>query len=288
MKLIYIMGSGRSGSTLLDIMIGSQSGVFSSGELCNLVTAYFQDEYCACGKKICECEIWHQVIESWQKKNKLNKESMLAFAKQDKQYSHPKKISSWLLGLLPMFTKSYQRYIDLLGSLYHEVSIATGESTLTDSSKSPVRLLHIVRAFSGFVQPVHLVKSPYGIIASLRRGHKKNMEAGIQHDLPARSAIRSALYWVVINFMVEFACKVTDHNAARYKYEDLISQSEISLPNGVLFFRYTKMAPGHVCAGNRMRMLSSIELREPNFNQAIKNNHFVDVLTYLSRRRYGY
>ena len=33
MKVIYILGAGRSGSTLLDIILGNNGGVLSCGEL---------------------------------------------------------------------------------------------------------------------------------------------------------------------------------------------------------------------------------------------------------------
>jgi hypothetical protein len=35
-KVLYVAGSGRSGSTILDRTLGRVDGLFSAGELCNL------------------------------------------------------------------------------------------------------------------------------------------------------------------------------------------------------------------------------------------------------------
>ena len=39
-KVIYIMGCGRSGTTILDIILGNHSGFLSLGELNNAMDAW--------------------------------------------------------------------------------------------------------------------------------------------------------------------------------------------------------------------------------------------------------
>ena len=50
MKLIYILGMGHTGSTLLDRVLGAQPGVLSIGELKHLHRLLDNPEkICACG-----------------------------------------------------------------------------------------------------------------------------------------------------------------------------------------------------------------------------------------------
>ena len=54
----YIVGDGHSGSTLLDIIIGSSPNIFSAGELTFITRDSIFEEYCSCNKLIKECNTW--------------------------------------------------------------------------------------------------------------------------------------------------------------------------------------------------------------------------------------
>jgi len=66
--IFYILSSGHSGSTLLDLMLGSHSAIESGGE----VEKYFdylsvrsarprEKRICTCGKNAVDCPYWQQV-----------------------------------------------------------------------------------------------------------------------------------------------------------------------------------------------------------------------------------
>ena len=57
-KVLYIAGNGHSGSTLLDIVIGSNPSIFSAGELGFITRPSIWEEFCSCGTKISECTLW--------------------------------------------------------------------------------------------------------------------------------------------------------------------------------------------------------------------------------------
>jgi len=62
-KVLYIAGETRSGSTLLDCMLGETGSFFSTGELFLIWRqGFMQDLLCGCGKKIRDCEFWGAVI----------------------------------------------------------------------------------------------------------------------------------------------------------------------------------------------------------------------------------
>ena len=61
--VLYIAGPGRSGSTLLDLVLGQVDGVVSIGELRNLWYAGFHGAWpCGCGKPVTECPFWSAVL----------------------------------------------------------------------------------------------------------------------------------------------------------------------------------------------------------------------------------
>ncbi|NNE43484.1 MAG: hypothetical protein HKN12_04695, partial [Gemmatimonadetes bacterium] len=62
-RVVYITGYGRSGSTLLDILIGQADGVTGVGEL-DLLHRDWGERGCSCGKDYDDCEFWSAVETS--------------------------------------------------------------------------------------------------------------------------------------------------------------------------------------------------------------------------------
>ncbi len=64
-KVIYIAGLGHSGSTILDMSLGTLSGVVGLGELKTILDDHSRDIHyksiCSCGKKASDCLIWKEV-----------------------------------------------------------------------------------------------------------------------------------------------------------------------------------------------------------------------------------
>src|SRR5215510_6114841 len=63
-KVLFIAGSGRSGSTLLDMLLGQIGGFHSTGELRFIWSRGIgQNQLCGCGKPFRECEFWTEVVK---------------------------------------------------------------------------------------------------------------------------------------------------------------------------------------------------------------------------------
>ena len=61
---VYIVGWGRSGSTLLTAVLGELDGAFAAGELRMLWgRGAIGRRLCGCGREIPECHVWSQVLE---------------------------------------------------------------------------------------------------------------------------------------------------------------------------------------------------------------------------------
>src|SRR5262252_2040072 len=61
-KVLYIAGWDRSGSTILDRTLGQLPGFFSVGELVHLWEGGNSQVLCECGRSLKDCAIWHQVF----------------------------------------------------------------------------------------------------------------------------------------------------------------------------------------------------------------------------------
>jgi hypothetical protein len=67
---VYICSAGHSGSTLLDLLIGSHSRAASLGEITQLPKNISLNTLCSCGSKVRSCEVWQDIIHKLN--NKLN------------------------------------------------------------------------------------------------------------------------------------------------------------------------------------------------------------------------
>src|SRR4051794_12356388 len=63
-KVLYITGWGRSGTTILDNLLGQVDGFVSTGELHYVWKRGLRDNrLCGCGQPLRDCETWQQVFE---------------------------------------------------------------------------------------------------------------------------------------------------------------------------------------------------------------------------------
>jgi hypothetical protein len=64
LKVLYIAGVGRSGSTLLERVLGAMPGAVNGGELNAIFSRVAaQNQRCGCGEPFSECPFWTAVGE---------------------------------------------------------------------------------------------------------------------------------------------------------------------------------------------------------------------------------
>ena len=260
-KLIYVAGYGRSGSTLLDIALGQHPHVLGAGEIMSVIRfAWENNEFCACGSRIRECSFWSKAMAEWTSQ----RPALLETYRRDQERTE--SIFSWARITRRLFAAGSgatmpRRTAELLSLL----SSHSGKPVIVDSSKLPGRGLALAPMAGVDMYVVHLVRDPRAVVWSMMKMIKKQIEAGVQKDLTPKPFLKTALRWMIVNLATEvLLARVGRKRSLRLRYEDFVSDPAGSmnrilelvgecgggLPDGIT----TPFRPQHQGAGSRHRM----------------------------------
>jgi hypothetical protein len=199
--VLYIMGSPRCGSTVLDNILNEIGGFFSAGELRFLWQRLDQGRFCGCGKSFESCEIWSRVLE----KVAGSEAAATASAVRARQRQISGTWRTWQL--LHQITKDrvpgqIQAHGALMGDVYEAIKAVTGARVIVDSSKRPwdAALLGSIRNVAPFF--VHLVRDPRAMAYS-----QSKVKANPDRNQPAVMAptgiSASAFQWIRRNLAAD-------------------------------------------------------------------------------------
>ncbi|TCM21368.1 sulfotransferase family protein [Novosphingobium sp. PhB165] len=325
LRVIYVAGYGRSGSTLLDIALGMRADVFGAGELTALARhAWKNGEYCACGATVRDCPFWSRVMVRADgdegsagdgEETRVMLEELARVQKRMESLAAPRRL------LARFMPKSRNRYHSANAALFRAVGEqvgheeengegARGEVYILDSSKLPGRALALASMPGIDLHVIHLVRDPRAVAWSMSRRHAKSIEAGVQRELRPKPAAYVALRWVMVNLVCEWLCRrLGKGRTIRVRYEDFVAD-----PEAVLEAIRSRCAPqlastvqdgtaeeeragsetlhpGHQVAGSRHRMQSGLVIREDHVWQRQMPDATRRIVTRLTGpllRRYGY
>jgi hypothetical protein len=212
-QVVFIVGKGRSGSTLLDQMLGSTQGWFSAGELFRLWDWGVRDHVaCACGAPVPRCPVWSAVLA----------EVGIGSGDVDEVLSWRDDALTWrsaprvLVGRPGPEARAWNA---LMGRTYGAIRAATGAEVVVDSSKWPTNpgILGTVGGIDPHV--VHLVRDPRAVAHSWRRRKRfQDRDA----EMPRFSAASSALSWDAKNLAaLATRRRRTASSWTTVRYEDL-------------------------------------------------------------------
>ena len=124
--VLFIAGLGRSGSTLVDRVLGSLPGVQSLGEVVHLWQRGLVDnETCGCHEPFRSCPFWGKVGQAayggWDDFDVA--EAMRLQRAVDRTRYVPLLAAP---GIVPGFRRSVERYASQLGDLYHAAAEVAG------------------------------------------------------------------------------------------------------------------------------------------------------------------
>jgi Sulfotransferase family len=153
----YIGGSGRSGSTILDMMLGGNSRAFSAGQLDDLRFWLDTGRYCTCGRSMVDCPFWKEVL-------KIDDEAVPPAMNVSPKVG---KVTRTLRVLTSGVNAAEAREAERAWALLDRVAERSGKDLVVDSSKSALRLARLARHPMGErLRVVHLVRDARGYVAS--------------------------------------------------------------------------------------------------------------------------
>jgi Sulfotransferase family len=302
-KVLYITGRGRSGSTVLDNILGQMDGVFNVGEMRLWNRRYADpDAVCGCGQRLQDCSVWSAIF-------KKAYGDLAPGRMQEVLALHERGARVRYLPLLfipggKWFLKKWHRaYLDNLQLLYAAIQSATGCRVIVDSSKSPLYGLLLGLVPSIELHVIHLVRDSRAVAYSWLR-QKAAKTTGNDPLYKRRiGPAKSALMWNAANA----AAAALEHTGQRYRrlrYEDLM-RAPVESVNALLEHAQIQttrmpfvgshevtMGASHTISGNPKRFnLGNIQLRPDEawkHEMPPRDRRVVTLLSWPWLRRYGY
>lgn len=277
--LIYIIGAGRSGTTLLDIMLGNTLDSLSLGE----INRYFLRE----GKppkreKSSEVStFWSSFKHEFNLKNQKDYDYLNDLFKNHEYHTSLYKSIS---------QNSDSEYINLLKLQYDLLFNQTDESIIIESSKYPVRAINLSNFLNKekfSVKYIYLKKDPVSVVNSFQ---KKNLEQ------PSKGFFSANIYYFIVNLICRFSIsflKKRGHKVSEVTYESLTKdtantldklQNDLDIDLTSLIDKIKKrekLKTGFLFDGNRIRLQESITLHQSKKPKKNIKFYFTRILNYI-------
>jgi hypothetical protein len=225
-KVLFIGGYSRSGSTLLDCMLGQLPGVFSTGELAYIWTHGLQENrLCGCGSRFLDCSFWTRVGElafgGW---DRLDAERMRALELRVNRHRFLPQLLAPKLSR--RFRRDLRRYTEVLGSIYGAIQQASGARLIVDSTIDPAYGFLLAHVEGVDLRLLHMVRDPRATAFSWTRWQYRRDR--VDTDMYQRRFHPgvTALRWAVYHVLVHLLGRRTEGGAPRVNYEQVVSSPE--------------------------------------------------------------
>jgi hypothetical protein len=302
MKVIYIAGYGRSGSTMLDRAIGQHDGYLSLGEVWKFWShVAYADQYCGCGLRFSECPMWRRVRD-------VDPSLFDPALGEWFYFLHEAELSTRrMLRLLTSAGRADidaafpEEYQDALGRLYRTIQVATGAKVLIDSSKNPVYGYLLSQADDVELVVLHLTRDPRAVAFSWMR-KRRDPGATDERMMYRQTVAKSAVFWDVWNVSVSAFARARDLPWVRVEYADAVRRiGDVVDTATVLAGHPVSRVDGggqivlgvdHTVSGNPCRFATGpVELTpDEEWRDALDagSRRLVNVICRPLLRRYGY
>lgn len=284
-KVIFIVGAGHSGSTLLDLILNSHKEVTGIGELSDID----KNNVCTCGKVLYECEIWKEVVKDFENLPQIKIKRKLIDCTLNSNNYYVKKIDLIRIKKKLKNNNIFQLYRENLGDnfvdlplnslsnyfkgsnlpillqfiidinyeIYRRISRKTKTKIIVDSSKDIIRAL--ILAKHPKIKPyfIHLYRDGRGVAYSNFKKFNRN---------PLNYMIK----WFYTNLKIEIIKRKNFKYFSTIRYKDLCKNPkkeigkilrfyDLALRNDIMSFRNASI---HQVEGNRMRFQNTEKIIE--------------------------
>ena len=258
-RVLYLGGLGRSGTTLVERLLGELPSVCALGEIVHLWQRdILDDERCGCGARFSACTFWKRVGErafgGWSTVDVARVHALRDAVERTRHIPRLAKPSPEVLEYASFYTRVYRAAAEV-----------SGAAVVVDSSKHSA-LAHVLR-WAGDIdlRVVHVVRDARGVAYSWTKTVSRPETDGTD-EMTRYSPSRSALLWNAHNAAFGLLARrgVPVH---RVRYEqfladpraaltDLAAYAGVPVSGADLKFvgdGHADFGVGHSAAGNPMR-----------------------------------
>lgn len=259
-SVLYVMGMGRSGSTILDVLLGNNPITFSAGELTHVFRDVLErDVACACGLAASACPIWSRVMAQcgWTRADAERLDGV--FRSIDWHTRFPVVALGWV------GRRKKADYAEVNSRLFGALAAISGKSVIVDSSKYPGRALALARAFPQQVRILCIIRSPHSLLAAFSKPHRIEQR-------PKRP-LAAAAYYIYLLVCIRIVKFLLPDHVLFVRYEDLLKSPSLELQrvsdwSGVdtsaaraIVDTDGQLNVGHIVTGNRLRKEKQVRFR---------------------------
>ncbi len=302
--VVYLGGFGRSGSTLVERVLGSAAGWVNVGELVDLARSVAPgDELCGCGTPFSRCPFWSEVGQvafgGWTPELL---ERLTTLHRGSARQRH-------LPGLL---AKRGAPSADLVGlrdayaRVYRAVAEVSGSDVVVDASKGPALGQALAGAPGVDLRVLNLVRDPRAVAWSWSKHVERPHVSSGADEMWRIPPHRSAVQWAALQAEMHALAGLGGTPSARLRYEDFVADPVGSLRAATTALGVPLdaadlppvvdgrivLGPSHGLSGNPGRFRSGpIELRRDDgwaTEMPRADRRTVTALTLPLLRAYGY
>lgn len=304
-RVLYIGGLGRSGSTVLSRALGELPGYFHVGELVFVWTrGVAENHLCGCGSPFRDCPFWTKVGErafgGWEAADPV---AMAAL-------QHSVDRTRYVPQLLrPQLSPSYRRRLlnltTQLEKLYDAIQEISGCTVIVDSSKH-VSYAAVLRQVTDLdLRLLHVVRDSRGVAYSWAKKVKRPEIIDEDAYMAAISTPKLAARWSSYNGVFDVV-RMAHGTQLLLRYEDFVADPKATLariaelagttlgPDDLGFVQESglRLSFEHSVSGNPMRFSDgAVPLRVDDAWRAAmsaKDRRIVTAMTMPGLLRYGY
>lgn len=219
--ILFVGGYARSGSTLLDCMLGQVPGFVSTGELEFIWgRGLVRNEPCGCGVAFLECPFWTEVLkEAYGGGGPAQAEAGRALHRSVERIRNLPGLAARGLRRSAL-RRELDEYAGVLRPLYAAIRSVSGCDVIIDSSKDPVHGFALAALHDVDLHVVHLLRDSRAVAFSLQRVKRRAPGPGAD-QLRRLDPLKASLGWDVANALTGLL-RLRASSFIRVRYAELI------------------------------------------------------------------
>jgi hypothetical protein len=258
--IVCLMGTGRSGTTVLEVLLANNPGFFGIGEAVHIFKdGFIRNVQCSCGAAARDCGVWSAVRRrcGWTDAKDERHDALF------RQYAWHSRFPVLALGLDSRASREEFREVNRC--LFSTIQSLCHAMVVVDSSKYAGRALTLSRLFPERVRVICVTRSPAGLIKAFRKS-----DAGEQRS---KSLFATCMYYFYVLACVRITSWGLGKRVLHLRYDDLAREPVAALDRIGRFLGrdlgnsmrkvsdHEWLEIGHIVTGNRIRLDGRIVFR---------------------------